>query len=110
MLEYTMTYKIYLDDLRAPPDSSWMVARTVDAAKHLISEYGVPNEMSLDHDLGTGIDAPELLKWIATEFMDGRMPRSILTTKVTVHSANIPGILNLRGYWCSFVESQTPQS
>ncbi len=102
-----MTYKIYLDDIRPPPDGTWVVARTVDAAKYLISEYGIPNEMSLDHDLGNGVDAPELLKWIAEEFMDGRIPRSILTTKVSVHSANIPGIKNLQGYWCSFVESHT---
>lgn len=105
-----MTYKIFLDDIRPPPDASWMVARTVAAAKHLFTEYGVPHTLSLDHDLGDGIDAPELLKWIAEEFMDGRMSRTILDSKVTVHSANIPGILNLRGYWCSFIESQTQQS
>jgi hypothetical protein len=45
-----MTMKIYLDDLRATPDT-WTRAHTVEEAQELLRNNVVTN-MSLDHDLG----------------------------------------------------------
>jgi hypothetical protein len=94
-----MTWKLFLDDLRAPPDQTWVVARSVPAAILYITEYGFPYEMSLDHDLGTGTDAPQLLLWILEELMDEHIHPSALKVKFGVHSANPVGALNLNNLW-----------
>jgi hypothetical protein len=43
--------KLFLDDVRRPPDSSWMVVRSYDAFVAYIQEFGVPDIISFDHDL-----------------------------------------------------------
>jgi len=97
-----VTYKLFLDDLRAPPDGSWVVARSVPAAQHHISVYGLPLELSLDHDLGNGIDAPVLLHWLVDRYLDGEPMQSLSTMQIRVHSANPVGRQNLLGFWESF--------
>jgi len=97
-------WKLFLDDLRAPPDGSWVVARSVAAAQHHITEYGVPLEMSLDHDLGNGTDAPVLLHWLINQHLDGYLNVAKIAT-VNVHSANPVGRENLLGLWVSFMRS-----
>lgn len=106
-----MTWKLFLDDLRAPPDGSWTVARSVPAAWHHIRTYGLPLEMSLDHDLGTDVDAPVLLHSIIEAYLDAFYSdgeASYLGAKVIkihVHSANPRGVENLLGLWASFLRS-----
>lgn len=97
-----MTWKLFLDDLRAPPDGTWVVCRSVAAAKLYISEHGVPLELSLDHDLGNGVDAPVLLHWLIDEHLDGHLDCTKIVT-VGVHSANPVGRENLLGLWVSFM-------
>ena len=42
--------KLWLDDVRTPPDETWLKARTVDAAIAMM-KTGRMSEASLDHDL-----------------------------------------------------------
>lgn len=46
--------RIWHDDVRPPPDSSWIWARTNDEAKELLAKDDAPpvTAISLDHDLG----------------------------------------------------------
>ena len=46
--------KIYLDDIRTPVDSSWVVVRSFDEFVAKVLEIGLDHieEISLDHDLG----------------------------------------------------------
>mgnify|MGYP000555942061 CR=1 FL=1 len=45
--------KLYIDDLRNPPDNTWTVARTSAAAiKTLAEQPRLPETISFDHDLG----------------------------------------------------------
>lgn len=46
--------RIWHDDVRPPPDSSWVWARTNDEAKELLAKDDAPpiTAISLDHDLG----------------------------------------------------------
>jgi hypothetical protein len=100
-----MTYKLFLDDVRAPLDSSWVVARTSQAANEYLLVYGLPMEMSLDHDLGelSVGDVPVYLDTIINRFLDGVYSSSdILNIKLSVHSANPVGRTNLEGKWASF--------
>lgn len=46
--------KIYLDDIRTPVDTSWVVVRSYDEFVEKVLEIGLENieTISLDHDLG----------------------------------------------------------
>jgi hypothetical protein len=92
--------KLFLDDVRTPPDSTWDVVRSFDAFVNYVSEHGVPDVVSFDHDLAdahyaaltdeaiaaatftekTGYDAA---KWLADR---GDFPK-----RVIVHSWNPAG-------------------
>lgn len=58
--------KLWLDDMRRPPDDNWAWCKTVDEAKAILMTMRV-EEASLDHDLGAcatclgGKDAEEWL-------------------------------------------------
>jgi hypothetical protein len=115
-----MTWKLYLDDLRPPPDQTWVVARSVHAAWHHICTYGLPLEMSLDHDLGTDIDAPVLLHSLIEAYLDheedargaGVKPSDarfagVRNIKFKVHSANPTGAQNMEQLWANFLRCTT---
>lgn len=46
--------KLYLDDIRKPPDDSWIVVRNFEAFANWIEANGLPDIVSFDHDLGHG--------------------------------------------------------
>jgi hypothetical protein len=111
-------YKIYLDDVRTPHDTSWVVVRSYDAFVNRVLELGIHNIdcFSLDHDLGdtamqeyfnnvhpnyelnydnirekTGLDCA---KWLVNTYLDANVKMPI----VYVHSANPIGSANIMGY------------
>lgn len=43
-------YRLWVDDIRAAPDTSWVVARTVTSAIRFLAMFDV-GECSLDHDI-----------------------------------------------------------
>lgn len=90
--------KLWLDDVRTPPDDTWTWVKTVDDAIAVLTT-GVVTHASLDHDLGlindgtawhpladTGYD---LVLWMAD---DGIWP----TDSIVIHSANSVGATNMR--------------
>jgi hypothetical protein len=46
-----MSRKLFLDDIRMPPDSSWDIVRSYSAFCEYLQEFGLPDEVSFDHDL-----------------------------------------------------------
>jgi hypothetical protein len=82
--------KLWLDDVRVPPDESWTWVKTVEEAIALM-DTGDVTEASLDHDLGTdqqGQELPEgrtLVYWMAE---NGCWP----SDAITIHSANVVGV------------------
>jgi hypothetical protein len=100
-----MTWKLFLDDLRPPPDGSWVVARSVPAALEHIDVYGLPIAMSLDHDLGTDVDTPVLVHELIKRSLDGQYADwQLLAINYRVHSANIIGYENLMGLWLNYTK------
>lgn len=82
--------KIWLDDLRSPPDHSWHWCTTVDCAKGLMLHFTI-SEMSLDNDLGEGQEeGRRLVLWMAANdtWPEGR---------ITIHSANVVAGEYMRG-------------
>jgi hypothetical protein len=92
-----MAYRLFLDDLRDPPDGTWVVARSVAEATSWVRQHGMPGLISFDHDLGP--EAPtghDFAKWLVDCHLDGThlLPADFA---YTVHSANPPGALNISG-------------
>lgn len=99
-------WKLYLDDIRYPEDSTYIIARTVEEAQHLVEKYGVPEHISFDHDLGvdnmgnllpTGYD---FAKWLVE--MDGDIELSCSFTFM-IHSQNPVGAENIRAYLSNYL-------
>lgn len=86
--------KLFVDDLRDPPDASWVVARSTKAALEICRETW-PTELALDHDLGGDDRIMDFLKALHEMSEDKPIPAW------TVHSANPVGRLNIK----SFMES-----
>jgi len=99
--------KLWLDDIRDPPDGTWVVARTADEAIAHLRVHGPDCEMaSLDHDLGhcekcggcngyqsscgcrCHLSGTFVVNWMATE--------NVWPVKVRVHSMNPVGARNMQ--------------
>ena len=83
--------KLYLDDIRIPRTNGWVVVRSYDEFINHIEKNGLPEEMSLDHDLGedtpTGYDC---VRWMVYE-----KQLDLRKTKINIHSANPVGEKNM---------------
>lgn len=105
--------KIFLDDVRDPPDNTWVVVRSYDQFVDLISTTPhIVTEISFDHDLGMEPDGKSEAKSgmdAAKTFIEMSMdnPRlGQLLEKVSVHSANPSGGDNIAGYFKSAVKHE----
>ena len=95
----TMSYSLFLDDVRWPPtdtNDKWLIARSGKEALYHIADRGVPSTISFDHDLGdnvpTGYDfAKDLVEMV----LDGKIVLPDNFT-FTVHSMNPVGAENIR--------------
>ncbi|GAA4395229.1 cyclic-phosphate processing receiver domain-containing protein [Tsukamurella soli] len=76
--------KLFVDDLRDPPDASWTVARTSAEAIRLLDGDEPVETLSLDHDLGGDDTTRPLVLWLCET---GAWP-----AVVYVHSANPVGV------------------
>ena len=123
--------RLYLDDVRTPKDTDWVVVRSYDEFVAHIKMNGLEKyeTISLDHDLGdtamneyynnvhpnytldynnitekTGLDC---CKFLVAESMNTKIP----LPQIYVHSANPIGSGNMMGYINNyFMNCKTPQS
>lgn len=102
-----MAKNIYLDDLRMPhqsgyKDTEWAIVRSFDEFRDRIIQFGIPEVISFDHDLGEDENGNELpsgydaLKWL-TDF-DLKFTKIPGNFQIKVHSANPVGRANIEGY------------
>lgn len=87
--------RLWLDDVRPPPDDSWFWAWTNDMAKNMLAG-GEVTECSLDHDLGeetTGALDVEAVKNAETglDLVQWMVETGNVPPKVTIHSWNPDG-------------------
>ena len=79
--------KIWVDDIRTPPDDTWCWARSSIAALHCLDElmirHEIPEEMSLDHDLGGDDTARPVVLWCCEN--------DFWPVEIRVHSMNPVG-------------------
>jgi translation initiation factor 2 alpha subunit (eIF-2alpha) len=80
--------KLFVDDVRKPPDKTWIVATTAQKAIQILSTNKV-QVLSLDHDLGDSDETGyTIICWIEEQVTNPgfHIPKTIL-----VHSANPVG-------------------
>src|ERR1017187_3449960 len=74
--------KLYLDDLRTVPNSSWVLVRTVEECQELLIKGDV-DTISMDNDLGLDYtEGRQLVLWMCENDI---WPKN----KPLVHSANV---------------------
>lgn len=85
--------KLYLDDIRNPSlkyeKNDWIIVRNYDEFVDYIKTNGLPDQMSLDHDLGEGKTGYDCVKWLVENEYD------ITNTEIYCHSANPVGKKNI---------------
>jgi len=84
--------KLFVDDIREAPDSSWVIVRTAKEAMDLL-ESGKIEVLSLDHDLGEDLTGYDIINWLERKVYNNEVesPKEIL-----VHSANPVGVDNIK--------------
>lgn len=84
--------KVFLDDIRDPPDNSWTVFRSADNHFYGLLHFGEVTAISLDHDLGedkdTGYDVICFLERLAAD-------RRYIPKEILIHTANPVGRKNM---------------
>src|SRR4051812_24062717 len=87
--------KLFLDDIRDPPNDTWTVARSYREAVELVQHQGFPETVSFDHDLGDGPTGMDFAHWLVAFDLD----HNVMPDKFTfqVHSANPVGRDNIVG-------------
>lgn len=104
-----MSWKLFLDDERYPPDENWVVARSLDEAIAAIKDRGFPGYISFDHDLS---DVPStsgynntgmgLARWIVDNALDDKLTIPV-DFEFYVHSQNPIGAENIRRLMDAFL-------
>lgn len=76
--------KVYLDDIRNPPDDTWIIARNYNQAINLL-KTGKVTEISFDHDLGLDSKSGyDVMVFLEEMVFRGKLPKPI----IHVHTAN----------------------
>jgi len=93
--------KLWHDDVRRPPDESWLWARTNDEAIEFLRAGGV-TEVSLDHDLGLEDADPDSEgayrrvgsspRGTGADLASWMCDNDLVPPKVSVHSWNSDGV------------------
>jgi hypothetical protein len=86
--------RLYLDDVRIPLDDSWYVVKNFDEFVKYIQEYGMPYEISFDHDLEDFIEDEERTGMTCAKWL---VDNDLVPDKFYVHSANYAGSQNILG-------------
>ncbi len=89
-----MSYKLFLDDLRHPPNDGFILVKDIDEFKEMVLTFGLPDVIAFDHDLGQGqgregIDA---INWLIDD-----KEFDLRKCEITCHSDNWHGKQNILG-------------
>lgn len=82
--------KLFVDDIRNPPDMTWCVVRTFEGAITYL-KHNVVEVISLDHDLGKRKSGYDIAKWIEEQVF----LHQIQAPEILCHSQNPVGKKNI---------------
>jgi hypothetical protein len=87
--------KLYLDDLRPIPDNYIGLRSYAEFVNH-ITDFGLPDFISFDHDLGLEESGYDCAKWLVNYCLDNdyRLPQFNVHSQNPVGKENILSLLN----------------
>lgn len=108
----TTMQKLFLDDERDPPDSSWAVVRNYASFAAYLQEHGVPDVISFDHDLAeehyeacfAGVENALFQEKTGYDCACLLLSYSTLPRKVIIHSRNKTGAKKIAALFLPYVE------
>lgn len=81
--------KLFLDDERNTPDTSWHRVYRAEEAMAFLDQHGMQlTHISLDHDLGQDLNGYHVMCHLEQLHHDGKINPDVI---VTIHSANPTG-------------------
>lgn len=94
--------KLWHDDIRRPPDNSWVWARTnLDVIRIMLANADPCEEISLDHDMGLSEADPDVpdadmqegwdVENDGAKLVQALIALNLVPEKVTIHSWNYDG-------------------
>lgn len=100
--------KLYLDDLRQPPDTTWTLVRTTDEAIRWVQVNGCPECISFDFYLAHGLDSLPFVNWLIAQ--DKEQKGTFFPPNFTfeIHSNSLSGRAKLRNILETYFEKQRP--
>lgn len=107
-----MSYKMFIDDERFPPEGreeEFVIVRTPHEAMKVMASRGCPTFISFDHDLGGEMTSMEVVKQMIEEDMDKlQVSETFIPPEFSydVHSQNPIGAGNIRGLLNSYLEKR----
>jgi hypothetical protein len=92
-------YKIWVDDIRYPPNTDWIWVKSVNQAKTLIEILENTNSemiISLDHDAGVyAVDGGDYINIL--NYLEARANKGYkVKCTFRIHSFNPVGVVNMR--------------
>jgi len=84
--------KLFVNDVRSAPDSSWEIARNYKEAINILESEKV-DVLSLDHDLGEDLTGYDIINWLERKVYHEEIEAP---GKILVHSANPVGVNNIK--------------
>lgn len=100
--------KLWIDDQLDEPDMvfrhvpiGFVGAKSSEEAIRLTKQYGVPEYISFDHDLGEYDNSITYIKWLIENYYDSEAP------EYSVHSVNPIGKANIISYMNSWKKSKS---
>lgn len=104
-----MSYKMFIDDLRTPPDETWILCKSSSEAIEYTKNNGSPIYVSLDHDLGEDDTTMIFLKWLIDRDIDTNgkfIPEKFIWN---IHSANPVGRDNMNSLLSSYMNFKSSE-
>jgi hypothetical protein len=101
-----MTYKLFIDDERFPAAEGYLIVRSSGEAIEACKEYGFPDYISFDHDLGGEDTSMIFINWMIDRTLDSMVdgvPGLHFPRNYYVHSQNSVGVQNIRGLMDGFI-------
>lgn len=88
--------KLFIDDERFPITDDWYIVRSSEEAIAWVSQHGMPNEISFDHDLGGEDTSRVFVLWLLDNLAFGNtyIPEDFT---FSVHSQNPIGAEWIKG-------------
>jgi hypothetical protein len=99
-------YRLFIDDLREPATSIWLIARSSAEAIALLEKLGCPFQISFDHDLGGDDTAMVVVKRLIEMDLDAGGQFIPADFVFSLHSANPVGRENIAGLLHSYLRQR----